>query len=241
MNLIIIQARMNSKRFKGKTLKVLKNKPLLSWVIESAKKVNTNTEVIVATSTNPEDDPIDLFCNENQTPIFRGDDENVYSRYRNIVDDYGPELRTIIRLTADNPLVPSKLIDAVLSTHLEKGNFYTSNIVNRTMPRGLDVEVISSKYFNSIIEARLTEDEKEHVTLELRKNIQKYKYSNFEYSKYQKYPDVRLCIDYEYDLLSINKALEYHDTNDLEDIIEFLDKEAKSSITEQTRIDGIEW
>ena len=107
------------------------------------------------------------------------------------------------------------------------------------MPRGLDIEIVSSEYFSNTIESRLSEDEKEHVTLELRKNIQNYNYTNFEYSKYQKYPEVRLCIDYEIDLININKALEFYDNDKLENIIEFC--KDKISNTKQTKIDGIEW
>lgn len=241
MNLIIIQARMDSKRFKGKALKPLKNKPILSWVIESAKNVKSNTDVIVATSTNPEDDIIYSFCNEEKVNVFRGDEKNVYSRYKDIVFNYGSKAKNIVRLTADNPLVPSELIYNVLSLHLKKENFYTSNVIDRKMPRGLDIEIVSSEYFSNTIESRLSEDEKEHVTLELRKNIQNYNYTNFEYSKYQKYPEVRLCIDYEIDLININKALEFYDNDKLENIIEFLHKEIKISNTKQTKIDGIEW
>lgn len=64
---------MDSKRFKGKVLKSLRNKPILSWVIESAKNDKSNTDVIVATSTNPEDDIIYSFCNEEKVNVFRGD------------------------------------------------------------------------------------------------------------------------------------------------------------------------
>ena len=78
MNLIIIQARMGSVRFKGKTLKLLQDKPILSWVIESAKNVKNISDVIVATSANPEDDMIDIFCNERKINVFRGDAQNVY-------------------------------------------------------------------------------------------------------------------------------------------------------------------
>ena len=41
------------------------------------------------------------------------------------------------------------------------------------MPRGLDIEIVSSEYFSNTIESRLSEDEKEHVTLELRKTYDK--------------------------------------------------------------------
>lgn len=241
MNLIIIQARMGSKRFKGKTLKHLKNKPILSWVIESAKNVKNNTEVIVATSTNPEDDILYSFCNEEKVNVFRGNEQNVYSRFKDIIFEYGSGAKNIVRLTADNPLIPSELINNVLTLHLEKESFYTSNIIDRKMPRGLDIEIVSSEYFNNTIESRLSKDEKEHVTLELRKNIQNYNYTIFENSKFEKYPEVRLCIDYEIDLININKALEFNDVEKLENIIEFLHKEIKISNTKQTKIDGIEW
>lgn len=39
-SLIIIQARMSSKRLPGKVLKKLSGYPIIEWVYEAAKKVN---------------------------------------------------------------------------------------------------------------------------------------------------------------------------------------------------------
>ena len=116
-------------------------KPILSWVIES-KMLKYDTAI--ATSTNPEDDIIYSFCNEEKVNVF---EEKILFRYKDIIFNYGSKAKNIVRLTADNPLVPSELIYNVLSLHLKKENFYTSNIIDRKMPRGLDIEIVSSEYF----------------------------------------------------------------------------------------------
>ena len=53
--LIIIQARMNSKRMPGKVLRNLKNVPTLKWLIEE-KKVNFENKIVVGTSSETSDD-----------------------------------------------------------------------------------------------------------------------------------------------------------------------------------------
>ena len=61
--------------------------------------------------------------------------------------DYTNKNDNTIRLTADNPLINKNIIESVLNNHIENKNFYTSNILHRTWPRGLDVEVVKNEYF----------------------------------------------------------------------------------------------
>jgi spore coat polysaccharide biosynthesis protein SpsF (cytidylyltransferase family) len=54
----IVQARMSSRRLPGKSLRSLCGKPMLQYVLESLAHVAQLDETIVATSTDPSDDPI---------------------------------------------------------------------------------------------------------------------------------------------------------------------------------------
>ena len=54
----------------------------------------------------------------------------------------------IVRITADDPLLDPSVIDEVVSHHLRHPCDYTSNILNRSWPRGLDTEVFTSELLN---------------------------------------------------------------------------------------------
>jgi spore coat polysaccharide biosynthesis protein SpsF len=106
----IIQARMQSTRLPGKILMPLpvgSNVPLLGRIVETLKISNTNHSIIVATSTNPENNLLETFCKENNVACFRGSEDDVLSRFIDIVKNTDYDL--IVRLTADNPFVDAKV------------------------------------------------------------------------------------------------------------------------------------
>ena len=52
MNYCIIPARSKSKRIKNKNILLIKKKPIISYVIKSAKKTKLFNEIIVSTDSN---------------------------------------------------------------------------------------------------------------------------------------------------------------------------------------------
>lgn len=64
--LCILQARMSSKRFPGKTLKSLKGKKILEITLEQISKSKFISEIIVATSNHHSDNKIYLFCKKKK-------------------------------------------------------------------------------------------------------------------------------------------------------------------------------
>ena len=71
---IIIQARFNSTRLKGKILKKINNKEILLIMIERLKKYKSNL-IINISKKNP--DKIVNFCKKNNIRYFIGSDNNV--------------------------------------------------------------------------------------------------------------------------------------------------------------------
>ena len=106
---VIIQGRMNSSRLPGKILLEIAGKPMLQHVIERAQKAQSIGKVIVATTTDPSDDPVAEFCSKNQFACYRGSLLDVLDRYYQASVTFNSH--AIVRLTGDCPLIDPQIID----------------------------------------------------------------------------------------------------------------------------------
>lgn len=177
MILAILQARMGSKRLPGKVLKPILGMPMLFLEIERIQKSAKIDQLIVATTISPEDDVIEVLTQERGIHCFRGEVDNVLSRYVNSALNYRPE--HVVRLTADCPFLDPKIIDSVIEKHLIEKNDYTSNVVFPTFADGLDVEILSYNTLIKIDSEATAPIEREHVTYYIHKNKEKFKIGSF--------------------------------------------------------------
>ena len=164
MTAAIIQARMGSTRLPGKIMKELAGKPMLWHMVKRAGSAAELDKVIVATTVGPEDDAVEKFCRENNTLFFRGPDEDVLARYYLTAKEY--KVSTIVRITADCPLIAPEIIDLGVEKFNAGRCDYISNINpgERTFPRGLDVEVFSFDALEKAFREASQPYEREHVT-----------------------------------------------------------------------------
>lgn len=135
----IIQARMGSTRLPGKVLKDVAGEPMLSRVVNRVRRATRLNEVLVATSTEPGDNPVVQHCAAIQVPVFRGSELDVLDRYYRAAQSCAAE--TVVRITSDCPLIDPGIVDQVIAAFMESKADYASNCLKRTYPRGLDVEV----------------------------------------------------------------------------------------------------
>lgn len=196
----VIQARMKSTRLPGKILLPLplgNGKPLLQWIVDELKKSVYGADIFLATSVNPENDVLVSFCEQNKIYCFRGDEENVLSRFIAIAkqDNYD----CLVRLTADNPIIDIAILDKTIEYHFQNLNDYT-----RTdgLPVGMNFEIVQKDALESLEDHSLTEADKEHVTLFI-KNSGLYKLGVYKYNE-DILSSLRLTVDYasDYSLLS---------------------------------------
>ncbi len=141
MTTAIIQARMSSTRLPGKVLLDLAGQPMLARVVERARQARAIDRVIVATTVEPEDEPIVALCRSRGWFVTRGSRDDVLDRYYQaaLADGADP----IVRITSDCPVIDPGVIDQVVA-QLADGVDYASNInPRRTYPRGLDVEAFT--------------------------------------------------------------------------------------------------
>jgi spore coat polysaccharide biosynthesis protein SpsF len=206
---------MRSSRLPGKVLANVNCYPILNHVIARVKRATLINDVVVATTTNKEDDIIAQTCDIYKTTYFRGDPLNVLDRFYKCakkhfskgfrIEPKPGETETedlVIRVTCDCPMVSGELIDKIITLINDTKSDYASNIITRSFPHGLDVEVFTFKALEKAwIEVRSDYD-KEHVTPYMR-NKEKFKIVNLE-SPFN-FSQIRVTVDYPEDLEIIEK------------------------------------
>ncbi len=172
----IIQARMASSRLPDKVLLDIAGRPMLEWVVERTQRANLVDEVLVATTTNQSDDPVAAFCSDHGYAFTRGSVHNVLDRYYQAARPHTPD--SIVRITADCPLIDPTLVDetiqVLLSTQPPNSNdqslifdFAANRLPlpwGRTYPIGLDVEVFSWDALQRAWHEAEKVHQREHVT-----------------------------------------------------------------------------
>jgi len=184
----IIQARTGSARLPKKVIqKIDNNLTVLDYVIGQVKYSQKIEKIIVATTDLIEDDLICKYANLQKIECFRGSSEDVLDRFYQCAKKYSA--KTIVRITADNPLIDPNIIDKIINEY-NKCDFIT-NTLERTFPYGTEVEVFSFVSLKKAWENAKKPSEREHVTPFIRnpknkfvlKNIKNQKnISNFRYT-----------------------------------------------------------
>ena len=222
MIVAIIQARMGSSRFPGKVLEDLGGMPLLAHVVRRVKKIIPLDDVVVATTTLSMDDPIVQLCTDENIHYFRGSENDVLDRYFQTACAYGA--KTIIRITADCPLIDPDVSSRVVQ-HFEDAHCdYASNTLERTFPDGLDTEVFSFFSLQSAWESATKKSEREHVTPYIINHPDKFKLSGLQCDNDLSH--YRWTVDHPEDLELISRILGYAGTGDVAflDIIQILER-----------------
>ena len=137
----IIQARTGSTRLPKKILRKIKERIILDYVIDRLKYSNYLDNIVLATTISKKDDILEKYAINKKIDYFRGDEENVLSRYYHAAKKYKSDV--IVRITSDCPFIDFEIVDKVIIKHIETQSDYTSNVLKRTFPRGVDTEVFN--------------------------------------------------------------------------------------------------
>lgn len=158
----VVQARAGSSRLPGKVLLDLGGRPVLGWVVRAAQEAALVDEVVIATSDRALDDPVEAAARELGVPCVRGSEDDVLSRFVLALDHHPSD--AVVRLTADCPLLDPALIDAVVAVwRAVPERDYVSTVLVRTLPRGLDVEVVKADALRRVARTAQAHD-RVHVT-----------------------------------------------------------------------------
>jgi len=161
----IVQARMSSTRLPGKVLMDIAGTSMLARSVRRLSRVESLSEVVVATTIEKSDDPIVEQCEINGWKYFRGSQEDVLDRYHAAATSFRAD--SVVRITSDCPMIDPGIVDAVLDEYVKwEGDVdYLSNMIpRRTYPRGLDTEVFTFDALDLAWRQDKNPSLREHVT-----------------------------------------------------------------------------
>ena len=191
----IVQARLASTRLPGKVLKDVAGHSLLDRVLAIASAAETIQHVVLATSVSGVDDDLASIDLPMKCTLVRGSEADVLNRF--VLALRHRSARTVVRLTADNPLVDPSIIDRAVTHHLSGGFDYT---FTEGLPLGMNVEIINASALHSASENGRGSADREHVTHYVRQRPRQYKQGKLEVAVTGLDTMLRLTVDTTKDL-----------------------------------------
>lgn len=234
--LAIVQARMSSTRFPGKVLADLQGAPMIIRQLERIQRASSLDQVVVATTTDPSDDPLVAILEQANIPYVRGDLDDVLSRFIKVIDEFDPEV--VVRLTADCPLTSPTVIDEVVNAFLNSEADYVSNTMTPTYPDGLDVEVVRPEALRFVNATTNDQPEREHVTLGVYRRPEKFRIENV--ANDADLSSLRWTVDTPEDFTFVKNVYSglfpMNQEFEMADVLDYLDRHPERSRTDQDAI-----
>jgi spore coat polysaccharide biosynthesis protein SpsF len=217
-------------------IKKINNKSTLEYLLERVKKCKNIDDIIVCTTVNEIDNTICDICESTNIKYYRGDENNVLSRY------YESACLTradnIVRVTGDCTLIDSQIIDNLVEEFKKSGaDFMDPNYYGEGkgavagFPDGSNPEIFTFKALQEANSNAITSEEKEHVSGYIIKNLLCKKYNipiNLSLYNNLDFKTLHLSLDTLEDFMLIEKIINnlYTQNNDftIYDVLEFLNK-----------------
>jgi spore coat polysaccharide biosynthesis protein SpsF len=173
-----VQARMSSSRYPGKVLAPFQGRPILWHVVERVAAAVPRERIVIATSTEPSDEPLAGYAETLGVHVFRGSLNNVFGRFAACLKKHPCDW--FFRICADSPLLDGGIMRMMLPQADRPDVDLVTNILVRTFPHGHSVELIRARTFAGIKPSSLTPDEREHLTKVFYNHPQRFQIVNIE-------------------------------------------------------------
>jgi spore coat polysaccharide biosynthesis protein SpsF len=136
---------------------------MLLHVINRAQRASAVDEIMVATTLDDSDDPIETLCIQHGIQVYRGSQFDVLDRYYQAALQANAEV--VIRITADCPLIDAEEIDRTVDAFFNSGVDFAANRLpwGRNVPIGFDTEVCTFTVLERAWKEADKTFEREHV------------------------------------------------------------------------------
>ena len=200
-----IEARMTSSRLPGKVLmEAITGVSMLEFMITRVQKSELIERVVIATTTNEEDQPIVDLCEKMGVDYYRGSEQDVLKRVLEAQKRFNSDIT--VELTGDCPLIDPAIIDEIIQVYLSGNYDYVSNAHIRSYPDGFDVQVFSTNLLEKI--SHICEDKYD------RENVSSFIYRSGNFKthaviaeKQLFWPDLRVTLDDEGDYFLLKNII----------------------------------
>jgi len=207
----ITQARTGSTRLPNKVMLEAMGMSFLEIHLRRVSRAMLLDQVIVATTIKDVDNAIVNLASSLGFIVSRGSEDDVLDRYFNSALSVNADV--IVRITSDCPLIDPEIIDTMILEHLKYSKDFTSNIVSRTYPDGMDVEVFNMDVLKRAWHGATNSGDREHVTHYIWKNSdllggKLFTAHNVVADSSVDFSSLRLTLDYPEDRDLITKLIE---------------------------------
>jgi spore coat polysaccharide biosynthesis protein SpsF len=160
---IVLLARMASSRLPGKALQ-----PVGQWTIleHCLRRLTAGgvARVVLATTTQPEDDALVEVARRVGVPVFRGDSDDVLGRTLRAAQEFG--LDPVVRATGDNPFVDIQAAGRLLAAlRASKADY----VREEGLPYGAAVVAMTTAALRQAADMATDAADREHVTTFIRR------------------------------------------------------------------------
>ena len=192
--LVVVQARMGSRRLPGKSLAPIDGEPLIAIVLRRLLAADVGP-VVLATTTTADDDVLEDEAARLGVPTVRGSRDDVLDRFVRALD--GTAAKVVIRATADNPAVD---IDAARRAIAALSAADADYCHEQRLPYGAVVEAVRTTALIDAAAKATSDEDREHVTPFIRRRAADYRLIQPDAPAPLQRPDLRLTVDTEQDL-----------------------------------------
>lgn len=189
---IVVGARMASARYPGKALVPLAGRPLLEVLLERLLSARGVDGVALATSVNPENEPLARLAERMGVFAFRGAEEDVLLRFIECAHAVGAG--HVVRVTADNPLTDLETLEALVALHLSRGADYTY-VPGPALLTGILSEVVSTAALERSWERGEPRHRSELMTLYIKEHPSEFAIAQGALPEGLLRPEYRLTVD----------------------------------------------
>ena len=188
-----IEGRMHSSRLPGKVMLPILGRPMLELMIERLRRAPQIDEIVIATTDDPSCEPIAELAARVGVGCFRGSEEDVLDRVLQAARSAAADV--IVETTGDCPVIDPAVVSEVIETFRKSDVDYCANVLDRTYPRGMDVQVFPTRALAEV--AGLTDDpaDHEHVSLYIYEHPERYRLLNVKSDLPPDVADLRLTVD----------------------------------------------
>ena len=185
---VTITVRMKSTRLPEKAMKDLVGKPMIEHLIDRLKYAKLPDEIILCTSTNPQDDILVEVAKKNNIKWFRGDEVDVLKRLLDASKKY--KIDFIVSTTGDNPLTDPHYIDGLINKFKETDADYITCL---DLPLGAFSYGIKVQALEKVVELKNEIDTEIWGVYFTETNL--FKIKEMEVESQLKHPEMRLTVD----------------------------------------------
>lgn len=220
----VVLARLASTRLPRKALLDLGGMPIIQLAIERLRRSKHLNQIILATTTSPEDDLLADFAKDLGVTVFRGASEDVAGRCFACARQH--RLEWFVRICGDSPFIDPEVVDRVIDRYLSERPDIATNVHPRSFPIGCSAEAISTTALQRLTITTKDLRYLEHVTAFFYENESMYQIENLHAGD-DRYEGISIAVDTQTDYDRAAWVFEHLDdpvTASVDDVIEMADR-----------------